>query len=280
MRLDRYTRATDFFAAAGDFLVAREAEHNLILGITSAMLVGARSEPPPYLAAVYDGGRVLMAALRTPPFNLVLSEVEEEEALAFLADDLSGNELPGAVGPPDAVRRFADCWVASEGGAWSVVFDERIYRLTAVQAPRPASGSKRLAEPDDRELLARWLFDFGLEALGESDRERVGLGLKEWEAGTGRRFWLWEVDGEPVTMVGAGGETPNGIRIGPVYTPPEHRGHGYASNLTAAVSQALLEEGRRFCFLYTNLANDTANRIYQAIGYEPITDAVMLRFDP
>ena len=54
---------------------------------------------------------------------------------------------------------------------------------------------------------------------------------------------------------------------------------GYASNLTAAVSQALLDEGRTFCFLYTNLANGTANRIYQAIGYEPVTDAVMIRFD-
>ena len=93
-------------------------------------------------------------------------------------------------------------------------------------------------------------------------------------------LWLWEGEGEPVTLVGAGGDTPNGIRIGPVYTPPPHRGRGYASNLTAAVSQTLLDEGRRFCFLYTNLANGTANRIYQAIGYEPVTDAVMIRFDP
>ena len=31
-----------------------------------------------------------------------------------------------------------------------------------------------------------------------------------------------------------------------------------------------------FCFLYTKLANGTANRIYQAIGYEPVSDAVMM----
>ena len=279
MRLNRYTRVADFLAAAGEFLTDREAEHNLILGISSAIAGGARSEPPPYLAAIHNGGKVVMAALRTPPFNLVLSEVDDEAALALLAQDLAGSELPGVVGPPAASRDFADRWVAAKGGAWTVLMDERVYRLTEVRPPRPAPGSWRLAVAGDRDLLAGWLFDFGLEALGEEDRERVAIGLDEWEAGTGRRFWLWESGGEPVTMVGAGGETPNGIRIGPVYTPPEHRGRGFASNLTAVVSQLLLDEGRRYCFLYANQANETAIRIYQAIGYEPVTDAVMLRFE-
>ena len=50
-----------------------------------------------------------------------------------------------------------------------------------------------------------------------------------------------------------------------MYTPPELRGHGYATALTAELSQRLLdgrlfEGGRRFCFLYTDLANPTATR--------------------
>ena len=280
MRLDRYTRAADFLAAAGDFLGAREAEHSLILGISSSQLASPdRYDAPPYQAVISDGDRVVMAALRTPPYNLILSEVDDPAALAVLANDLAGSGLPGVVGPPEATRRFADRWVSIEGGAWSVVIDERIYRLTAVRPPRPASGSWRLAEPSDRGLLAGWLVDFGLEALNDADAARVQLGLDAWEAGLGRRYWLWETEGLPVTVVGAGGDTPNGIRIGPVYTPVPHRSRGFASNLTAAVSQALLDEGRTFCFLYTNLANGTANRIYQAIGYEPVTDAVMIRFD-
>ena len=55
-----------------------------------------------------------------------------------------------------------------------------------------------------------------------------------------KRFWLWEAAGEPVSLVGAGSRTPNGIRIGPVYTPPPRRGRGYASALTAEVSALLL----------------------------------------
>jgi predicted GNAT family acetyltransferase len=73
-------------------------------------------------------------------------------------------------------------------------------------------------------------------------------------------------------MAGFGGLTPNGIRIGPVYTPPDERRRGYGSALTAALTQQLLDGGRRFCFLFTDLANPTSNRIYQQIGYRAVSD--------
>ena len=93
-----------------------------------------------------------------------------------------------------------------------------------------------------------------------------------WIRRLGRTAYLWVDEGRPVSLAGAGGLTPNGIRVGPVYTPPELRGRGYASNLVAGVSQAQLDAGRRFVFLFTDLANPTANHIYQEIGYEPVTD--------
>jgi predicted GNAT family acetyltransferase len=65
----------------------------------------------------------------------------------------------------------------------------------------------------------------------------------------------------------------------PVYTPPALRGRGYASALVAAVSQAQLDAGRRFCFLFTDLANPTSNRIYQDIGYEAVCDVDEYRFE-
>ena len=50
--------------------------------------------------------------------------------------------------------------------------------------------------------------------------------------------------------------------------------------MTAAASQAQLDAGRTFVFLFTDLANPTSNRIYQAIGYEPVIDVDQLRFEP
>lgn len=77
----------------------------------------------------------------------------------------------------------------------------------------------------------------------------------------------------------AGSPTPHGARIGPVYTPPAARRRGYASALTAAIIRHYLDAGRRLCFLFTDLANPTSNRTYQAIGYEPVTDVNQYRFD-
>ena len=62
-------------------------------------------------------------------------------------------------------------------------------------------------------------------------------------------------------------------------TPPDHRGHGYASALTAFVTQAQFDVGRRFVFLFTDIANATSNKIYQAIGYEAVIDIDQWTFE-
>jgi hypothetical protein len=156
MRLDRYTGVADFLAATGEFLAAREAEHNLMLGISSSLVAApGRHDEPPYMGAVFDSDQVAMAALlRTPPFNLILSEVDDLSALELVADDLAGTVVPGVVGPPEATRRFADRWVSTEW--WRLVRRRRRADLPAhreVTTPRPAPGSwrRRFA---DRALLA------------------------------------------------------------------------------------------------------------------------------
>ena len=73
-------------------------------------------------------------------------------------------------------------------------------------------------------------------------------------------------------MAGCTGWTPRGVRINAVYTPPQSRRRGYASACVAALSQLLLGAGRQFCFLFTDLANPTSNRIYQQIGYRAVCD--------
>lgn len=281
LRLDRYVRAGEFLAVAGAYLQAREAEHNLLLGIAGTLRdePGTYDEPPPLFATVTQGERVVAAAVRTPPRNLVLSEIDEAAAVEVLADGLAGEELPGVVGPPEAVRQFAERWTGRTGEGWQVQIEERIFRLRRVIPPRPTPGAMRPAQVADRDLMVEWIVAFEREALPDSDAARVAESVDDSLAGVGHRIFLWE-DAEPVSLVGTGGATPNGIRIGPVYTPPRFRGRGYASALTATVSLAMLDEGRRFCFLYTDLANPTSNRIYAAIGYEPVTDASMVGFLP
>ena len=87
-------------------------------------------------------------------------------------------------------------------------------------------------------------------------------------------MWLWEDGGVPVSLAGFSGPTPTGIRVGPVYTPPSHRRRGYATTLVADLSQWLLGQGYRACFLYTDRSNPTSNHIYETIGYRQVGEAV------
>jgi hypothetical protein len=89
--------------------------------------------------------------------------------------------------------------------------------------------------------------------------------------------YLWE-DPQPVSLACIARYTPHGAIVGPVYTPPEARGHGYASACVAALSQSLLDRGREFCALFTNMANPTSNHIYQEIGYQPCEEFAEYRF--
>jgi predicted GNAT family acetyltransferase len=66
-------------------------------------------------------------------------------------------------------------------------------------------------------------------------------------------------------------------RIGPVYTPPEHRGHGYGSAVTARAAFDILDSGA-VPVLYADRGNATSNKIYLAIGFRPVTDRLSVTF--
>jgi GNAT superfamily N-acetyltransferase len=284
MDVIRYGSVAEYLAAAGPFLEAREAEHNLIFGIASQL----QEDPTqyvadPYLAAVVDGNRVVGAALRTRPWRLVLSCFDGDAAAvaAALAEDLAGDPLPGLVGPTASAAAFADAWAARTGSAARITRHERSFRLRHVIPPRAAPGHMQRAQPEHRAVLAAWSQAFEEEAhIGAPSPTDHDAVADRWIRGVGRSAWLWIDEGRPVSLTGVGGLTPHGIRVGPVYTPPELRGRGYASNLVAEASQLHLDGGREFVFLFTDLANPTANKIYQSIGYEPVIDIDEYAFDP
>lgn len=282
MEVETVEGSDAFLERAGALLGADEARHNLAFGILST----ARAHPelyPELLGWVARaGGTAVGAALRTPPFNLVVARPTDERALEALAEAI-GDALPGVVGAVPEVDVLAAAWARTRGVRLETRFEQGVYALRRVRLPRPAPGTMRLAVPEDRPLLLEWVDAFAKEALHDgpdADRARNEGGVDTRLTGGDAGFALWEVDDRPVSLVGFGGPTPSGIRIGPVYTPPEHRGHGYASILTAHVSQLQLDRGRRACFLYTDLGNPTSNAIYTRIGYERVCDSREVAFVP
>ena len=284
VQVERFSDAQSFLDAAGPFLADREAEHNLLFGI-AANLITDPDRPmtaPPYFAALRRDDEVVAAALMTPPFNVVVSCIDEPDAIPALAADLDRGRfpVPGITAPVEVARAFSERWAERHGVMVERTMAERIYRVERVARPDDVPGSIRTATADDRDLLVAWVRDFLREAVHRTDDGETQAVVDSALRTGARTFYLWEHDGRPVSLAGVTGPTPNGIRVGPVYTPPPDRGHGFASAVTAAASQQQLDQGRRFVFLFTDITNTTSNKIYQAIGYEPVIEIDQWSFEP
>ena len=279
MDVETLTGAEAVLDRAGPVLLADEPRHNLALGILSFTLEHPDVYPEIRGWVASERGKVTGAALRTPPYNLVVARPLAADALEAIAGTIE-EELPGVVGAVPEVDAFARLWAARKPVTATTRFDHGIYSLSKVVPPAGVEGALRLAGGADRPLVLAWLTAFTEEALhGMDDPGRIerSVDARLGAEGSGG-IALWEVGGEPVSLAGFGGPTPNGLRIGPVFTPPERRGHGYGSAVTAAVSELALERGKRFCFLYTDLANPTSNAIYVRIGYERVCDSREVAF--
>jgi uncharacterized protein len=280
MTLLRPVDAQAFLDAASPLLLADEPRNNLILGIAGTLLEDPdRFGEKCFWVVIDSAGEPLATAMRTPPYNLLLAGGRAGAALSELVAGIDG-DLPGVVGARPEVDDFVRLWTRLHEVEPRVLRNQGVYALERVQSVPPARGRSRSATRDDLPLLVDWTVAFGEEVLEEDDpgRAEAREGVEHRLASANGGIDLWEDDGEVVSMSGWGGPTPNGIRIGPVYTPPASRGHGYATALVAEQSQALLDAGRRFCFLYTDLANPTSNAIYERIGYVKIAESRMVAF--
>jgi predicted GNAT family acetyltransferase len=285
MEATRFEDPQVWLDAVRPLLLGDEARHDLPLGIASTLIRHPSVYPSKELWAVERAGTPVGAALQTPPHNLVLARPAEIDALGILARALVGAQihLPGVTAALPEADAFAEAWSGLTGWAVRRVMGQGVYELSSVRDVPVAPGTTRRAErPEDLELILGWLAAFDAEVVPPEIRgdpgERARRATTVFSSEEGG-FWLWEEGGRPVSMTGVGGLTPNGIRIGPVFTPPDLRGHGYATTLVASVSRDQLSNGRRSCFLHTDLANPTSNAIYQRIGYERVCDSVVLSFE-
>ncbi|MBX3143812.1 MAG: GNAT family N-acetyltransferase [Trueperaceae bacterium] len=261
------------------YLAQDEAANNLILSLADQIANGGyaqarvemlRAVDPAAASDAVNGTRAFV--LQTEPNRLVICRDEPDEAHELLLGDLLGRgvELPGVVGEVSAARRTVAWWTEHSGAQVVPALRLGVYRLSRViDKPRPVG---RVVDATDahRGIILNWFTGFNSEtndALGEPL-----YALERFKQHDFRRLCLWEVDDgvEPrfVSLAGVSGRTPNGRRIGPVYTPREERRRGYAEALVAEVCRQLLADGAKFCFLFTDLANPTSNHVYQDIGFE------------
>lgn len=269
--------AAGFLELCGDFLLAAEAEYNLMIGIArDALGRPDRFGAPPFFAVLLLGGRVAGAAIHTPPYPLAITAFPESGMERLAESLIHGKRDPaGVVGPAAVAENFAGVYCAAAGNRrHRVAKTMRIYRLDRVEALPPCGGCLRAALPGDLALATEWTRRFHNEVRETGvDHEDVARNA----IADGRLFFL--LTDRPVSMAAWVRDTGNARAVGLVYTPPEERNRGYASACVAGICEEALSRGSSFCVLYADLANPTTNRIYQDIGFRGVAEAAHLVFE-
>lgn len=209
---------------------------------------------------------------------LVLQVEEDPGPLIAAIRKASDRPLTGLVGPRHQVDA-AISHLEIKPGRMRLDEVEGLYQLELdlLRVPSALADERwtgRRIRPEDVELMTAWRVDYNIEALNEQDshalRDRIRTYLEY--AVDNRRFWVLEVDGQPVSSSGVNAVIDEAVQIGGVWTPPEFRRRGYAR---AAVAASLLDfraQGVEKAILFTGDENLPAIKAYKALGFRRVGD--------
>ena len=290
LRLQFCADPSEFLAAAGDYLAADPVVSTVVTTVAHRLLAqqaeGIAQPDRTWWLVVRNASAVAGAGMRTasfapyPPFLLPMPD----QAAAALARALHerGEEVLGLNGALPAVDVCAAELARLGGGHVQVSQHTRLHELGELVWPAPVPGGLQAASQDEVDLVMEWFGAFMGDADEQASRPRGASAhevpdraemLRRLRTG---RLWFWvNQAGERVHLTGVSPPSFGVARVGPVYTPPAQRGRGWASNAVAEISRQLQAEGARVC-LFTDQANPTSNKIYAALGYQPVADMANL----
>ena len=258
-----------FLASVKPWLSADPVRHNVLMTVMQSRVDGVEPiEDGIFLARILDGDELAGVAIRTPPHALLVSMMSASAAEALAGAVVADDEVTAVNGTSAVAQPIAQAVADARGGQVRQTRGLGRFQLSTLIPARPTSGVARPAMPDDADLVIAWtaaFHDYVREPGVENHdkiRARIALG----------QIWLWADEGAPVCMAARSDPAGGVARVNLVWTPEALRGRGYASALVAVLTQQILDEGW-IPSLYTDLANPTSNKIYQALGYEKVDEA-------
>lgn len=255
---------------APSLLDVDDARNNLLLGVLKS--VAARPSPTAFGWELMNGTKLVGVCLATPPFPMLLSPMSDEAADAVANAMVARALLPyGIQGLAPVTQRVSERLAGAYGAVAHPAEHLRLFELRKVVPVLGVPGRMRVANAADTMQLVSWYAAFEREALA-AERRMPNVGSLVQRLLAARVVFVWERAGELVAFAVKGREVGAGASVGPVYTPPARRGRGYASALVAALSQHILDEGKMYTCLFTDLTNPVSNRIYPKLGYVPLAE--------
>lgn len=283
MKVEFYEDINKFTDLVFPFLLKNEAKNNLLFMILNSLKENMHryGDYKPSLIIVLENEEIKLVSIRTPPYNQLISYTDELKTIDFLIEELikKNADLPGVLGFKQGAERFVNLWCEKKGLNPQLVRNERGYKLIEVAEETIGKRTFIVGTEANQSIVLKWAEEMVIEAGLMTEAEQMNRTLKQIKQDIiDQKMFLILDNNEPVSMARKAGKTPNGSLINFVYTPPNLRRNGYATECVAKLSKQLLEEGNKFCFLFTDLANPISNSIYQKIGYHPIIDLDQYKF--
>ncbi len=210
--------------------------------------------------------------------------VELIDALARLVVGMSGRPVTGVVGPAQQVAPVRKALGLSDAYA-RMDSAEYVYSntLAGLEPPPLAQGDvlelRAVSEVEDEPVLS-WYRAYEIETLGA----REGADLESAVRARLRRnrkdglAWIAHHEGEPVCVVGFNARLPDVVQVGGAYTPPEHRGSGYAAAASVKLLCQVRDEGVERASLFIQRDNLAAQRTYESVGFQRVGEVQLVLF--
>jgi len=272
--------AKAFFEKTQQILEKDEINGSLINGIIKKVISNknAYGDKEPWFFIGYNEEEISVLAIMTPPYKMLIYGNFEKDVINGLIVEIDSKNIfiPGITGENKITEYFVMEWIRKHNCRYKVDTNLRLFILQNVNNYTKPTGIFRKGELSELDTIYPLRKYFSIECNEPVNDTIIYESLKN--SIKQEEVYVWE-DGSIVAMAVKTRPTENGMTVGGVYTLKEHRQKGYATALVSELSQNILNFGKKFCILYTDLSNPTSNSIYQKIGYKPVVDSISYSFN-
>jgi predicted GNAT family acetyltransferase len=273
--------ANEFFEKTRLILEKDELFGNLMNGLTARLIKNKNhyGDRDPFYIIATENTEVNIFGLMTPPHNMIIySNKYNDNAIdLFVSKIIERHEnIPGIDGEKTLVELIKNNYIEKTGRKYIVEKKLGVYKLESVNEYHKPDGVFRKAEIKDRETVKQYYINFRKDCNEHvDDTEQLEKNITDDIINN--NYYVYE-NIEIVSMARKQRPAKNGMSIGAVYTPGKYRNKGYGTAVVSELSKVILNSGKQFCTLFTDLSNPTSNSIYKKIGYEFMGENISYKF--
>lgn len=272
-----YTTPQDFLDETLILLQEKELDNNLIIGLCNGFEDKTKVQEGCVFINTICNEKIVASSIKTLSRAIVCSYTKDEQYIKPLADFYlqHGISVSGVFGDEFSSSAFLNYYGKKQKNAKTLI----VHQLSRINDLPLSSGKLVLADEGDLDLLTDWTMNFEADVQSfflQSRETAYKNTLAKIKAGS---IFKWVDNNEVLGICAIMRKTEKSAIVGLVYTPPILRGKGYATSCVIKLSEKILNEGSKYCGLFTDKANPTSNSIYRKIGYVPSTEFKDIEFE-